>query len=699
MTAECNSSDFQIQETDNSLLGEIFAKRIGRNYVYDPWSGPTDKYTLVDSRPFIETVNNAQYPALFIYCDCSYVCIGSQGKSICEGENKQLQMLVSSKEMQQISRLILVTGNAITKESISFIQSVLITELEKVGWSQSGSVKKLDIVGNITALQQSESVLEDILIRLARNRIQESSAEKAVDTYNLPDEVPEILSSIWDVLHEIGCSDKTMPDSIRNLLISKYSPRLNLDSNQKRILNQILGHPDKDHIILGGAGTGKTLLLFKTAAELDKRAQTVTDREDPANGRTALIFQNNFKYEGTDIEAQYHTANVGIYSIGSFTADVVKMLEDPTKDIRFSTIFVDEGHGLPSFKTGKFGKTSNGFRTQWYKHYSVKDDAGNPVVFSLSKYFNGELPGKWKYSGKPVKDYIDLFHYLKEEGKIRNVVICYDSDQWVYSGSIGRQSDFRFHSEETVYHSMHFITHRLEHQYRISPKGDSDSGTDFVKGIRYFLQLDTDDNFNRALFKEDPSGNVGGQKADSYFGISKSIQDLFDYVDEMKTLHPGSHNRVVAGYAVDWNRRKKPGEKVWFDTDITDNTNNGWAWNDAQEGFVYDVNSEERHRHQVGSVFAVQGQDLDYVGVIVANDIRYDGQEVRGVPERYKHSSGSIPQSEKDLYGVDYYNHAFDQQIRGIYYVLLTRGIHGIRVFFQDKALERHFKRIMGIEQ
>lgn len=143
--------------------------------------------------------------------------------------------------------------------------------------------------------------------------------------------------------------------------------------------------------------------------------------------------------------------------------------------------------------------------------------------------------------------------------------------------------------------------------------------------------------------------------------------------------------------------QERPREKIWLTNDDSDNTVNGWAWNDAQEGFVYDESSEERHRHQVGSIFAVQGQDLDYAGVIVARDISYDGQHVHGVPENYKHSSGSIPKSEKDQYGVEHYNQAFDQQIRGIYYVLLTRGIHGVRVFFQDKALEQHFKDVMGI--
>ena len=676
------------------MTDKILAKRVGGSCIYDLGSAPKDKYCLVDSAPCKATIADPKQMALFIYCDRSYVCIGSQSESADNSGNQRLQELVAENNLNQTHRLLLVTGKAITKDSISFIESALVEELADADWSQSNSDKKLDIIDNLPTSQNFASRFEHLIRTFVSNfHMCGRKAEKvnANDTYNFPDETAEILSSIWNVLHEVGCSNKTIPDGIRDLLISKYSPRLRLDSIQQKILNNVVENSDNNHIILGGAGTGKTLLLFKIAAELDKRAQTVTDRDDPANGQIALIFQSNFENEGADVEERYHMANVGIYNIGSFTADIVKALADPTKDIRYSTILVDEGHGLPSFKEGKYGKTNNGFRTQWTKGYKTIDQNGDTIDFSLSKYFNSELPGKLKYSGEPITDYIDLFHYLKLTGRVRNVVICYDPDQWVYSGSIGRESDFQFTDTECRYHDIQFMPHRLEHQYRISPQGQNfDSGMDFVKGIRYFLQLDTDSNFNREVFR------TKDDDTDAYFGIVNSIQELFDYIDEKKKQHPGSHNRVVAGYTHNW-RKKELGKKVWFDTDESGRTVNGWAWNDTYKDFVYDESSEEKHRHQVGSIFAVQGQDLDFAGVIVARDIGYDGQHVHGIPENYKHIAGSIPKYEKKQYGVEHYNQAVDQQIRGIYYVLLTRGIHGVRVFFQDKALEQHFKDVMGI--
>lgn len=37
------------------------------------------------------------------------------------------------------------------------------------------------------------------------------------------------------------------------------------------------------------------------------------------------------------------------------------------------------------------------------------------------------------------------------------------------------------------------------------------------------------------------------------------------------------------------------------------------------------------------------------------------------------------------------------EYIKQIYYVLLTRGIHGIRIYIEDEALRQHFLRTTGI--
>lgn len=79
---------------------------------------------------------------------------------------------------------------------------------------------------------------------------------------------------------------------------------------------------------------------------------------------------------------------------------------------------------------------------------------------------------------------------------------------------------------------------------------------------------------------------------------------------------------------------------------------------------MYDEPLEKRRTASSGIHICHAWTESRLCKVIVARDIGYDGQHVHGVPENYKQSSGSVPKSEKDQYGVEHYNPAFDLQIR-----------------------------------
>ena len=138
----------------------ILAKRVGGSCIYDLGSAPKDQYCLADSAPCKATIADPKQMALFIYCDRSYVCIGSQGESANNSGNQRLQELVAKNSLDQTRRLLLVTGKAITKDSISFIESVLVNELKEAGWSQSNPDKKLDIADSLPTPQHSTSMFE-----------------------------------------------------------------------------------------------------------------------------------------------------------------------------------------------------------------------------------------------------------------------------------------------------------------------------------------------------------------------------------------------------------------------------------------------------------------------------------------------------------------------------------------------------------
>jgi DUF2075 family protein len=82
---------------------------------------------------------------------------------------------------------------------------------------------------------------------------------------------------------------------------------------------------------------------------------------------------------------------------------------------------------------------------------------------------------------------------------------------------------------------------------------------------------------------------------------------------------------------------------------------------------------------QVGCVYTAQGFEFDYVGVVFGRDLVYRGRQGWvGQPEFSKDSV--VRRSAKDTTGT------FTELVKQTYRVLLTRGLKGCYVFFEDDA-------------
>ena len=77
------------------------------------------------------------------------------------------------------------------------------------------------------------------------------------------------------------------------------------------------------------------------------------------------------------------------------------------------------------------------------------------------------------------------------------------------------------------------------------------------------------------------------------------------------------------------------------------------------------------------------------MGVVIAKDLTCQGGKVTAVKENYFDTNGTPPKESFSLSELSAY-------VRQIYYVLLTRGMSGIRVYFEDPALKEHFMEVVG---
>lgn len=176
-------------------------------------------------------------------------------------------------------------------------------------------------------------------------------------------------------------------------------------------------------------------------------------------------------------------------------------------------------------------------------------------------------------------------------------MLLYDAIQAI------RPSDIPYRDFQDYIQEKHMERRMLTKQFRVrvQDKGATYTADDYINGICSFLQI-KERTFDPCVF-QNPSENA-------YFGVVDSIHELFDYVDERRQYHPKAQCRVLAGYARPWGSHYQPGHKHYAEFDWAEDEEHRWKWNHTHENWIALPGSED----EVGSIHAIQGVDLDYVG-------------------------------------------------------------------------------------
>jgi DUF2075 family protein len=169
------------------------------------------------------------------------------------------------------------------------------------------------------------------------------------------------------------------------------------------------------------------------------------------------------------------------------------------------------------------------------------------------------------------------------------------------------------------------------------------------------------------------------------FRIADSVQELEAMIRERHAA--GSKARLTAGFCWPWSDPDSEGHLI-PDVRIGD-----WAmpWN-AKSGvrlapgiprtslWATDPNGIE----QVGCIYTAQGFEFDYVGVIFGKDLRYDPDSDSWIGDKSKSHDRMGARSAKT-------ERDFLDLVKNTYRVLLTRGMRGCYVYFQDDATRDFF--------
>lgn len=168
------------------------------------------------------------------------------------------------------------------------------------------------------------------------------------------------------------------------------------------------------------------------------------------------------------------------------------------------------------------------------------------------------------------------------------------------------------------------------------------------------------------------------------FKVFDNLNEMYEAIYNKNKLN--NKSRIVAGYCWDWVSKKDINE---FDINIPlENFRAQWNFSNTST-WAIDENSID----QIGCIHTSQGLEFDYVGVIIGDDLRYDGQKViTDFSKRARTDKSLSSLVTKCRNGDAGALKKADRIIRNTYKTLLTRGMKGCYVYCTDKKLSNYIK-------
>lgn len=258
-----------------------------------------------------------------------------------------------------------------------------------------------------------------------------------------------------------------------------------------------------------------------------------------------------------------------------------------------------------------------------------------------------------------IKQESELYQAVE---KSKHLILMYDFNQSV------RPSDVNFENEiknlKEIFKNKFWKTSmKLDIQFRVQ------STTDFPGFIKKLLQIEE------------------SSKIETFNDERYDIQ-IFDSIEKMhdeikKRNEEIGLARMVSGYYVKW--ISKTNEKLF------DFENEGYKikWNTKYENWL---NSPEAI-NEIGCIHTIQGHDLNYVGVIIGDDLKYDPCEKKLYADKnnfYDDKAIPIKGSENEEDNLLRY-------VKNAYYVLLTRGIKGLYLYIKNPELEKYIREKLNL--
>jgi DUF2075 family protein len=245
-------------------------------------------------------------------------------------------------------------------------------------------------------------------------------------------------------------------------------------------------------------------------------------------------------------------------------------------------------------------------------------------------------------------------------------VFFIDEDQRVTINDIGRKEEIEFWANK-IGAKIHYG--QLESQFRCNGSDGYIAWLDNMLGIR-------------------PTANLDINELGYEFQVMDSPTELQNKIVELNKI--SNRARTVAGYCWPWNSKK---DKNAMDIVIDDY---GFAkqWNLTQDGMLWIISPESVN--QIGCIHTCQGLEVDYVGVLMGDDLVIRNGE-------WVCQSAKRARSDKSVFGMKKLlkedpikgQEMAELIIKNTYRTLMTRGMKGCYVWSVDKETQEWLKGVV----
>ena len=505
------------------------------------------------------------------------------------------------------------------------------------------SLEDVHIISDTTFNKSVVLDLESFLIRYMASdekySLQNGNNGIRDHAYYSKEQYEQEFKVIWEKLRRKGLVKNSI-DSIENSELYKYSPYKVLGEDQieaeKEILRAFTDYKDTPGgasiVVHGGAGTGKTILaiyLMKLFADLEKSI--------PADEETEID-------EYSDLVDAAHSIE-GITNIGLVIPQ--KSLQTSLKEVFGSVRNLNPGMVMTPAEVVKNYLTTGKRYDLLIVDESHRLKCRNHGHLSNYRTFdkcNADM-GLDKFTGTEL-DWIMLCS--------DNRILFRDELQMVRPCDIPTDE---FYSILENRYTSSVVQTGLTTQWRC------EGGNSYISYLKEVLggkctERKTVLNYDLRLYDE----------------CEKMVEDIKTKENELKLC------RVVAGYAWPWNRKRVQDYTIIIQ-------GKKYRWNMTYENWI----STKTAINEVGCIHTVQGYDLNYCGVIIGEDIKYDPvrHEIYADKDNYYDQQGKA--------GVAFQPEALKEYLIHIYLTLMTRGIKGTYVYACNDELREYLKGLLPV--